>query len=94
LKAYKQYDGFYHVDHTRFSDIDQAVDFFITEAFTSKNVGYIQSRLMNKNLLGEYDLEKPTSKIKNLFQEEGNVYKIMTCALSDIRDEKINKIIL
>jgi hypothetical protein len=73
LKAYKQYDGFYHVDHTRFSDIDQAVDFFITEAFTSKNVGYIQSRLMNKNLLGEYDLEKPTSKIKNLFQEEGKV---------------------
>lgn len=72
LKCYK-YDNFYHVGMTKFSDIDQAVDFFLTEAFTSKNVGYVQSRLMERTDLGEYDLGKPSKRIKDMFEEEGKI---------------------
>lgn len=72
LKAYKL-GNFYYIGNTKFSDINQAIDFFLTEAFTSKNVGYLQSRLSDRNPIDEYDLEKPTKKIKQLFEEEGKI---------------------
>lgn len=72
LKVY-QYGNFYYVGHTKFSDLDEAINFFLTEAFTSKNVGYVQSRLMKRNLLDEYDLENPTSEVEKLFKDEGEI---------------------
>lgn len=57
----------------RFYDIEEAINFFCNEALTSKNVGYIQSRLQDKGIdfENEYNLENPSGKLKKLFEEEG-----------------------
>jgi len=58
----------------KFCDIDEAVNYFCNEAFTSKNYGYIQDRLRNKGLIGESsDLENPSNKIKKMFEDEGRL---------------------
>lgn len=58
-----------------FFDIDEAVDFFINEAFTSKNVGYVQNRLRDKGVDFEmdFDLENPSEELLKLFDEEGKL---------------------
>lgn len=67
-----QLDNFYYSCDTKFSDLDEAVNHFCTEAFTSKNVGYIQSRLMDKKLVNDgSNLESPDRELKKLFDDEG-----------------------
>lgn len=67
-------DTYYRVGEINFSDIDEAVNYFLREGFTSKNKGYIQTRLMNKrNDIDEYWLENPDEELKNLFKEEGKL---------------------
>ena len=60
---------------TKFYDIDEAINYFCSEAFTSKNVGYTQSRLDKKGIDFEknYDLENPNDKLKELFRKEGQL---------------------
>lgn len=56
-----------------FFDIDECVNYFCSEALSSKNYGYVQERLSDKGMItdnDEYDLEKPTNRIKKLFKEE------------------------
>ena len=77
LKLYKLND-FYYVGpfNIKFFDVDDAVNYFCNEAFTSKNVGYIQSRLIDKGILDmddSYSLEHPNKKVKNLFKEEAKL---------------------
>ena len=56
---------------TEIYDIDEAVDYFINIAFSPKNIGYVQSRLRNKGIeFDDYDLENPTSSVKEKFKEE------------------------
>lgn len=58
----------------KFSDIDDAVNWFMDKGLTSKNKGYIQNRLRDKGLLDDScDLERPNEKIKKLFREEGKI---------------------
>ena len=58
-------DEFYIIQPSwiKFYDIDEAVNYFCSEALTSKNVGYIQSRLDDKgyNFEIDYNLEKPSA---------------------------------
>jgi len=57
-----------------FYDIDAAVNYFCDAAYTSKNKGYIQNRLIDKGLINdEMDLEKPNKQLKKLFEEEGKI---------------------
>lgn len=71
------YNGFYsiHPFSVKFANIDDAVNYFCNQAFTSKNVGYIQSRLFDKKILNDYDhnLENPDKELKKLFIEEGKL---------------------
>jgi len=48
----------------------------------------------NDGIRGSWNHERDMVIINDGLPLDENVYKIMTCALSDIRDEKINKIIL
>jgi hypothetical protein len=58
----------------KFSNIEDATNWFLNEGFTSKNYGYIQNRLMEKGLISDGDdLEKPNQKIKYLFEQEGKL---------------------
>lgn len=57
--------------YINFYNIDDAVDYFCYNAYTSKNIGYIQNRLNNKGLINEYDVEHPTKKLKEIFKKEG-----------------------
>jgi hypothetical protein len=73
IKLYKMYNFYYSCD-IKFSNLDDAVNHFCTEAFTSKNVGYIQSRLMNKKLVDDgSNLERPDKDLKELFKEEAKI---------------------
>jgi hypothetical protein len=50
----------------------EAIKEFCKIAFTSKNVGYIQTRLVDKGLdMDRYDFEKPTKQLKKIFKDEG-----------------------
>ena len=60
--------------YIKFVDIDDAVDYFCDMAYTSKNIGYIQNRLMDNGILSDdVDLENPNEEIINLFKEEGKI---------------------
>ena len=48
----------------------------------------------NDGIRGSWNHERDVVIIKDGLPLDENIYKIMTCVLSDIRDEKINKIIL
>jgi hypothetical protein len=70
IKLYEM-NNFYYSCDIKFSDLDEAVNHFCTEAFTSKNVGYIQSRLMDRKLVDDgSDLERPDKDLKKLFKDE------------------------
>ena len=60
-------------DGTKFFDVDEAVDYFCKHAFTSKNAGIVQKRIMEKGFNLEDRLEKPDQEIKNLFAEEAKL---------------------
>ena len=58
----------------KFSNIEDAANWFLNEGFTSKNYGYIQNRLLEKGLISDGDdLEKPSQKLKKLFKQEGEL---------------------
>jgi hypothetical protein len=70
IKLYEM-DNFYYSCDVKFSNLDEAVNHFCTEAFTSKNVGYVQSRLMDRKLVDDgSDLERPKKNLKKLFKDE------------------------
>ena len=77
LRINKLSDGGYVVEPgwENFSDIDDAVNFFLHKGYTSNNVGYIQTRLSEKGIDFErdYDLENPDSKLKKLFKDEAKL---------------------
>jgi len=55
-------------------NIDEAIDYFLDKAVTSKNVGYIQGRLDKKvDFEEDYDLEHPDDELKKLFDDEGKI---------------------
>lgn len=57
-----------------FYNIDEAINTFYDKCFTSKNVGLLQKRLMEKKLINdEYDLENPNYKLKQLFKKEAKI---------------------
>ena len=68
---------YYHIEPypKQFYDIDEAVNFFLQEAFTSKNVGYIQNRLRDKGIdfESDFDLENPSAEPIQLFDDEGKL---------------------
>ena len=70
-----QIDEYYVIQPgwTKFYDIDEAVNYFCSLAFTSKNIGYIQDRLDKKGFDFQrvYNVERPTSDIKEMFLNEG-----------------------
>ncbi len=78
VKLYKL-DDFYICNcpnHIKFYNVDDAVNHFCNIAFTSKNIGYIQSRLVDKKIIDKYDedsIENPNKDIKKLFKEEGKL---------------------
>jgi hypothetical protein len=58
-----------------FTDIDEAVDKFISYAYSPKNYGYIQIRLTNRGNppFDEYDIENPSKKLKKIFEDESKI---------------------
>lgn len=55
----------------KFSTIDDAINYFLTKAYSSSNIGYIQNRLSKKGIDFEsYNLEKPNDEVKKLFKDE------------------------
>jgi hypothetical protein len=77
----------------KFSNVDDAINYFLDLGRTSKNKGYIQSRLMDKGIIDDdCDLEKPSSKLKNLFKEEGKIVdeesKLLNIVVKPLPKEK------
>ena len=69
-------EDFYFIQNTKFSDIDEAVSYFLNEAYTSKNKGFLQDRIVKKGLLDGDDvlsIENPTDELKKIFEEEGRI---------------------
>lgn len=68
-------DNVYYIApfYKKFSNREDAVSYFITEALSSKNKGYIQNRLRSKIDLEKYNIEKPSNELKKLFREEGKL---------------------
>lgn len=56
-------------------DVNEIVNRFCEEVFTSKNVGLIQMNLMKKHIDFEedYNLERPTKELRQMFDEEGKL---------------------
>lgn len=63
----------YYAWHKEFTDIDEAVEFFMVTCLTSKNKGYIQQRLDKKLNIEDYDLENPSEDLIQIFEEEGKI---------------------
>lgn len=74
ISIYK-FSDYYEISpmSVKFYDIDEAVDYFLNEAISSKNKGYIQNRLNRKYDLEEYNLEKPDDELEKIFDEEGKI---------------------
>lgn len=64
-----------HGGWKKFNNIDDAVEYFCYHAYTSKNFGYIQNRLMDSGKIGEdeFDLERPSDELIEIFKEEGKL---------------------
>lgn len=61
-----------HPQYQKFSNIDEAVNWFLRESITSKNVGYIQSRLSKMGVDFEsYKLDDPN--LKSILDKEGRI---------------------
>jgi hypothetical protein len=73
ISKYENYYDIYPYS-IKFYDIDEAVNYFLDKAITSKNKGYIQGRLDKKyNFEEDYNLEKPDDELKKLFEDEGKI---------------------
>lgn len=76
-KAHPEFGGGYYLYPTmkKFENIDEAVDVFCEIIFTSKNIGYAQDRLRDKGIdfENDYDLERPTQELIELFEQEGKL---------------------
>lgn len=72
MKIYSLGSNLYIVDpyYQKFSNVDDAVDWFISKGLTSKNVGYVQSRLSNRGIDFESISPKETNSI---IKEEGKI---------------------
>lgn len=58
----------------KFSNVEDAVNWFLNEGFTSNNFGYIQKKLDSKGIeFSEYDIEEPTDEVRKAFEEEGKI---------------------
>jgi hypothetical protein len=58
----------------KFSDINEAIEYFCDKAFSPKNMGYIQNRLIRKAFVDDNtDYERPNKKLKQLFKEEAKL---------------------
>jgi len=71
-----EYEKYYNIHpySIKFYDIDEAINYFLDKAITSKNKGYIQGRLDKKiNFEEDYDLEKPSKELIKLFEDEGKI---------------------
>lgn len=59
---------------TTFYDIDEAVDYFCSMAYTSRNIGYVLDRLKKKRLISKYlgdgDFKNPNVKFLSLIEKE------------------------
>ena len=58
----------------QFYDIDDGINYFMEQAYSSKNKGLIQRRLDQKGLVNsgdEYSFENPNKKMRDLFKKEG-----------------------
>lgn len=78
FELYRVYDYYtkkdkYYAWHKEFTDIDEAVEFFMVTCLTSKNKGYIQQRLDKKLNIEDYDLENPSEDLIQIFEEEGKI---------------------
>lgn len=73
-----------HVDKPRYyispfmeysHDINEIVNKFCEEVFTSKNIGLVQMNLMKKypDFEEDFDLERPTKELREMFIEEGKL---------------------
>lgn len=71
------FSGKYYIFPTMksFENAEEAIDAFCEQVFTSKNIGYIQERLREKGIdfENDYDLERPTKELREIFAEEGNL---------------------
>lgn len=77
----------------KFSNVDDAINWFLDLGRTSKNKGYIQSRLMDKGIIDDdCDLENPNAKLKKLFKEEGKIVdeeaKLLNIVVKPLPKEK------
>jgi len=70
IELYKLNDV-YRVGNLDLYDGDQAINYFIQEAFGPGNVGYTQERLREKGYINDdTDLENPSNELKELFKME------------------------
>jgi len=81
--------------HTkRFYDVGMAVDYYIYYAFSSSNIGYLQSRLDKKGLINEdeTDLEHPSDEVISLFEAEAKLvdeeFKLFDITLPEFPNEE------
>lgn len=97
-----------HKGMQNFNDIDEAVNYFCYHGYTSKNLGLVQNRLMEKGLLDnvdDRDFEKPSSAMLLLFKQEGDIVDLeaatnnitkpspsITLATAELAAEEIFKI--
>lgn len=81
FELYKVYDRYnniekYYSGYEQFDNIDEAIEHFMENCFTSKNKGYIQQRL-DKTIDFEdddrYDLENPSKELIEIFEKEGKI---------------------
>jgi len=72
----------------KFPTIEEGVDFFIREAFSSKNLGLIISRLQHKNKISSDDMEIHWNRKTGKFDDE---YQTMLDKLVEEEKELINK---
>ena len=70
----KIYDSYYiYPWGTELYDVDEAIDFFLDKAITSKNIGYVQGRLDKKfDFEEDYDLEHPDKELKKYLRLKVN----------------------
>lgn len=57
-----------------FTDIDEAVNYYLDKTYTATNIGLLQKRLTKKGLINDdTDLENPSKEIKDLFKQEAEL---------------------
>ena len=61
-------------EYQEYYDIDMAINVFMTEAYTSRNFGYLQERLKGKGVVfKDSDFETPNREVRKLFRNEAKI---------------------